>query len=32
MQDTQSVFEKLGKNKKKLLAISSVVLDEIKNI
>jgi ATP-dependent DNA helicase DinG len=32
MQDTQSIFDKLGKNKKKLLAISSVVLDEIKNL
>lgn len=32
MQDTQSIFDKLGKNKKKLLAISSNVLDEIKNL
>jgi len=32
MQDTQSFLEKLGENKKNLLAISSVVLDEIKNI
>ena len=32
MQDTQSIFDKLGKNKKKLLATSSVVIDEIKNV
>ena len=32
MQDTQSIFDKFGKNKKKLLAISTVVIDEIKNV
>ena len=32
MQDTQSIFDKFGKNNKKLLAISTVVIDEIKNV